>query len=63
MRDRNGNTTLYEYDNRNLLVMKRVVETGASISYAYDPSGNRKSMIDESGTYRYEYNGRCFWQV
>lgn len=56
MTDRNGNHTQYLYDRRNLLVDKKVVETGDQVRFTYDKTGNRLSMTDASGVTRYEYD-------
>jgi YD repeat-containing protein len=38
--------------SRSLLLAQSVVETGDTIQYTYDETGNRASMTDESGVYR-----------
>jgi RHS repeat-associated protein len=57
MTDRKGYHTVYAFDNRNLLLSKSVTETGDSIAYGYDETGNRSSMTEESGISSYTYDG------
>ncbi len=54
--DKKGNTTRYTYNNRNQMIKREVVETGDTITYTYDETGQRASMTDESGTSTYSYN-------
>ncbi|MBB6632837.1 RHS repeat protein [Cohnella thailandensis] len=56
MTDGNGYHTRYAYDSRNLLLEKKVVETGDLVGYTYDENGNRSSMTDESGKTEYTYD-------
>ena len=57
--DRNGNISLFVYDNRNMLTEKLCVSASGSvgIEYGYDAAGNRISMQDESGSYTYKHDG------
>ncbi|MBO8173610.1 MAG: RHS repeat protein [Bacillaceae bacterium] len=56
--DRKGYHTTYTYDNQNRLFSKTVLETGDKVTYAYDATGNRIKMADESGTSLYSYDKR-----
>ncbi|MFC6547154.1 RHS repeat-associated core domain-containing protein [Cohnella cellulosilytica] len=51
--DRNLNTTTYAYNNRNRVAS--IVNTEETISFTYDGSGHRTSMIDNTGMTHYEY--------
>ncbi|MEO3943964.1 RHS repeat-associated core domain-containing protein [Gorillibacterium sp. CAU 1737] len=56
MIDRLGNHTVFTYNARNLILEKRVVETGDRIQFEYDEVGNRVKMTDESGTRSFVYD-------
>jgi len=49
-------TTTYDYDLLGRLISKHYDTTSASVTYAYDSSGNRLSMNDETGKSSYAYN-------
>ena len=56
MVDKNGNSILYTYDNRNLMLSRNVPQTGDNVGYSYDELGNRQSMTDSTGLTTYSYN-------
>lgn len=54
MTDSKGQETKYEYDKANRLT--KTVYPDGTISYSYDASGNRISMLDTTGTTNYTYD-------
>ena len=68
--DFNGHTTTYQYDTMNRLTVKTAdafFSTGAcagglcgatQITYSYNDTGRRTSMVDASGTTNYTYDTR-----
>ncbi|KJR44860.1 YD repeat protein [Desulfosporosinus sp. I2] len=54
--DRNSKETIMTYDLGNRLLSKSVTQTGDSVSYTYDNSGNRATMTDVSGVSSYSYD-------
>ncbi|MCY9729274.1 wall-associated protein WapA, partial [Paenibacillus apiarius] len=52
--DRKGQAQQFGYNNRNLLVSS--VAMGETISYAYDATGKRTAMTDQTGTTSYVYH-------
>ena len=65
MIDPNGNATqtagdgktTYSYDRDNRLKTIGYSDTTPSVTFNYDPVGNRSSMLDGSGTLTYTYDG------
>lgn len=52
----NGKTITNTYDRANRLTNIGYSDTTPSVSYGYDPVGNRTSMTDGAGTVSYTYN-------
>jgi YD repeat-containing protein len=59
-RDFDGNTTAYQYDLQNRLLLKtpdsRLGEPG--VSFGYNALGQRTNMVDASGVTIYRYDER-----
>ena len=57
--DRMGNVFTYTYDNRGRMTGKSAAAVDGetqTISYGYNPQGNRTSMTDSTGVWNYEYD-------
>lgn len=54
--DRNGNRTVFYYDQLNRMYMKLHVADWSMANYTYDPAGRLTQVADSTGTYTFGYD-------